>query len=475
MSEALRRRTFLLAGGAVMAGAVGGAVISGGTALAAAGTEPLSEAAADAQVAAILRRIQPPRFADRWFDVTDFGAVGDDATDCTAAIRSAIQACHDAGGGHVLVPSGDFRTGAVHLLSGVDLHLAAGSRLAFSQDPEAYLPVVPTRYEGTECYNYSPFVYAYEQRDIAVTGSGVLDGRADATHWWDWTGGPPPNESPDKNLLLSMAVDGVPVEQRVFGAGHYLRPNLLQLNRCENVLLEGITVRDSPMWNIHPVLCRNVTVRGVVVDSPHGPNNDGIDPESCTDVLIEGCKISTGDDCIAFKAGKDADGRRVNVPTRYAVVRDCEMADGNGGVTIGSETTGGVTDIFVRDCRMSSPRLERAIRIKSNPQRGGTIARVDVRRVTVGQAADSVVEIVLNYANVTTGAYPPDLHGITISHLTAAGAPRALNLLGLASDPLRDISLHACRFDAIEEENSVQYVERLCLDQVWINGVRADN
>lgn len=476
MSEELRRRTFLL-GGALVTGAVTGAVtgglIGGGTALAAAGSDPA--AAADAQVAAILRRIRPPRFPARWFDVTDFGAIGDDVTDCTAAIRAAIQACHAAGGGHVLVPAGDFRTGAVHLLSGVDLHLAAGSRLAFSQDPAAYLPVVPTRYEGTECYNYSAFVYAYGQRDIAVTGSGVLDGRADATHWWDWTSGPPPNEGPDKNLLLSMAANGVPVEQRVFGAGHHLRPNLLQFNRCDNVLLDGITVRDSPMWNIHPVLCRNVTVRGVVVDSPHGPNNDGIDPESCTDVLIEGCRISTGDDCIAFKAGKDADGRRVNVPTRYAVVRDCEMADGNGGVTIGSETTGGVTDIFVRDCRMSSPRLERAIRIKSNPQRGGTIANIDVRRVTVGQAADAVVEIVLNYANVITGPYPPDLHGITISHLTAAGAPRALNLLGLAGAPLRDIRLHACRFDGMTEENSIQYVERLRLDQVWINGVRVDN
>ncbi|MEV0290768.1 glycoside hydrolase family 28 protein [Kribbella sp. NPDC050820] len=473
MSEQLRRRTLLLTGGALATAAFTG----GGTAPAAASTGPagLDEAAADAQIQRILCRILPPSFPDRWFDITTFGAVGDDATDCTAAIRAAIEACHRSGGGHVVVPAGDFRTGAVHLLSNVDLHLQEGSRLAFSQDPAAYLPVVPTRYEGTECYNYSPFVYAYQQRNIAVTGSGVLDGRADATHWWDWTGGPPPNEGPDKTLLLTMAADGVPVEQRVFGDGHYLRPNLLQFNRCQNILLDGITVKDSPMWNIHPVLCRNVTIRDVTVDSPHGPNNDGIDPESCTDVLIERCTISTGDDCIAFKAGKDADGRRVNVPTRYAVVRDCEMADGNGGVTAGSETTGGVMDIYVRDCKMSSPRLERAIRIKSNPQRGGTIANIDVRRVTVGQAADAVIEIVLNYANVITGAYPPDVHGITISQLTAVAAPRALNLLGLVDDPLRDIRLHACRFDQMEEENSIQYVENLQLDQVWINGVRVDN
>ncbi|MEV0790997.1 glycoside hydrolase family 28 protein [Kribbella sp. NPDC050459] len=470
MTAPVRRRTVLFAGGAALAG---GSLLGGGTAPAAAALAP--EASADAQIAAILGRIRPPRFPDRWYDVTDFGAVGDDATDCTAALRAAIEACHRSGGGHVVVPAGDYRTGAVHLLSRVDLHLAAGARLAFSQDPAAYLPVVPTRYEGTECYNYSAFVYAYGQRDIAVTGAGVLDGRADATHWWDWTGGPPPNEGPDKTLLIQMAETGVPVEERVFGAGHNLRPNLLQFNRCENVLLEGITVKDSPMWNLHPVLCRNVTIRGVTVDSPDGPNNDGIDPESCTDVLIENCTISTGDDCIAFKSGKDADGRRVNVPARYAVVRNCEMADGNGGVTAGSETSGGVLDIFVRDCRMSSPHLERAIRIKSNPNRGGTIANIDVRRVAVGQAADSAIEIVLNYANVTTGAYPPDVHGITISQLTVASAPRALNLLGLTDDPLRDIHLHQCRFDAITEKNVIENVEGLRLDQVWINGARVDN
>ncbi|WP_350274380.1 glycoside hydrolase family 28 protein [Kribbella sp. HUAS MG21] len=466
MTAPLRRRTVLLAGGAVLAG---GATLGGGTAPAAAGLAP------DAQVAEILRRIRPPRFPDRRYDVTDFGAVGDDATDCTAAFRAAIETCHRAGGGHVVVPAGDYRTGAVHLLSRVDLHLAEGARLAFSQDPAAYLPVVATRYEGTECYNYSAFVYAYGQRDIAVTGKGILDGRADATHWWDWTGGPPPNEGPDKTLLLQLAADGVPVEERVFGEGHHLRPNLLQFNRCENVLLEGITVKDSPMWNIHPVLCRNVTVRGVTVDSPHGPNNDGIDPESCTDVLIEDCTISTGDDCIAFKSGKDADGRRVNVPARYAVVRNCEMADGNGGVTAGSETSGGVMDIFVRDCRMSSPHLERAIRIKSNPQRGGTIANIDVRRVEVGQAADAAIEIVLNYANVVTGAYPPDVRDITISQLTVASAPRALNLLGLPDVPLRDIHLHQCRFDAMTEQNVIEQVEGLRLNQVWINGTRVDN
>jgi len=469
MVENIRRRDFVVASGlAVLAGGL----LRPGTAAA---SDPYDGAErAWLEAARIQARVQPPTFPDRRFDITDFGAVGNGITDCTAAIRAAIQTCHGSGGGRVVVPAGTFATGAVHLLSDVELHLSARATLAFSRDPAAYLPVVYTRYEGVELWNYSPFVYAYRQQNVAITGTGVLDGRADASHWWDWTGGPPPNEGPDKTLLNQQAAAGVPVSERVFGEGHHLRPNLVQFYECANVLIDGITVKDSPMWNIHPVLSRNITIRNVVVDSPHGPNNDGIDPESCTDIVIEGCRISTGDDCIAFKAGKDADGRRVNVPCQNAVVLDCEMADGNGGVTIGSETTGGVCNIFVRDCRMSSPRLERAIRIKSNPQRGGTIEGMYVDRVQVGEARDAVVEIVLNYANVTTGEFHPDLHGIVISHLTAVKAPRALNLLGNDGHPLRDIRLHSCRFDQMAEPNDVRHVENLVLDQVWINGTRVD-
>lgn len=470
MLQRIRRRDLLAAAGLVLAAGASGAVPPG-TAWAAA--DEVDRAWDEA--AAILRRVKPPTFPDRDFDITDYGAVGDGMTDCTAAIGAAIAACHDAGGGRVLIPAGRFATGAVHLLSDVDLHLTAGATLEFSRDPAAYLPVVHTRYEGVELLNYSPFIYAYGQRNVAVTGAGVIDGRADAAHWWDWTGGPPPNEGPDKTLLTQLAAAGVPVAERVFGAGHFLRPNLLQLYSCENVLIEGVTVRDSPMWNIHPVLCRNVTIRSVIVDSPHGPNNDGIDPESCTDVVIENCRISTGDDCIALKAGKDSDGRRVNIPCQNVVVLGCEMADGNGGVTIGSETTGGIRNVFVRDCRMSSPRLERAIRIKSNPQRGGVIENVYVHRVEVGTAADAVVEMVLNYANVTTGDYHPDLHGIVLSQLHAASAPRALNVIGNDGHPIRDIRLHACRFDQVEEADVIRNVEGLALDQVWINGTRVDH
>jgi polygalacturonase len=249
---------------------------------------------------AILARIKAPVFPARDFAITDYGAVA--GTDCSAAIRKAIEACNAAGGGRVVVPAGEWITGAVHLKSNVNLYLAKGSTLRFSTDPAAYLPVVQTRWEGIECMNYSPFIYAWEQENIAVTGEGTLDGAADWDNWWGWTKKGADKKSlatPDTAKLNELSVKGVPVAQRVFGAGSHLRPSFFQPYRCRNVLIEGVTIIRSPMWEVTPVLCTNVIVRGVKINS-HGPNNDGCDPDSCRDVLIEGCVFDTGDDCIAI-------------------------------------------------------------------------------------------------------------------------------------------------------------------------------
>jgi polygalacturonase len=302
------------------------------------------------EAAAILARIVPPRFPPRDVVITAFGASGDGAKDCTGAIREAIAACAAAGGGRVVVPAGTFLTGAIHLKSRVNLHLSAGATLRFSRDPRHYLPLVFTRWEGVELMNYSAFIYAFEQENIAITGPGILDGNASDTHWWPWKGRDPkapeaPNQLAARAKLIEMAANGVPVPERVFGEGSYLRPNFVQPYRCKNVLIEGVTLINSPMWELHPVLCTNVTVRNVTINS-HGPNNDGCDPESCRDVLIEDCTFDTGDDCIAIKAGRDADGRRVNTPSENIIVRGCTMKDGHGGVVIGSEVSGGVRNVF---------------------------------------------------------------------------------------------------------------------------------
>ena len=338
------------------------------------------------QVPVILARIVSPEFPARDFVITNYGAVADGKTDCTAAISNAIADCVKAGGGRVVIPAGEFLTGAIHLKSNVDLHLAAtNSVLNFSTDPTAYLPAVFTRFEGIECYNYSPLIYAFGQKNVAITGDGTLDGQADDSNWWAWKGQKDVSDGTQRTArarLDKMNNENVPVNQRRFGEGDYLRPNFIQFNRCENVLIEDVKIRRSPMWEIHPLLCTNVTVRGVDIFS-HGPNNDGCDPESCRDVLIEKCIFDTGDDCIAIKSGRNNDGRRVGVPSENLIIRNCTMRDGHAGTAIGSEISGSCSNVFVENCEMSSPNLICALRLKSNAMRGGVLQNIFMRNVNV--------------------------------------------------------------------------------------------
>jgi polygalacturonase len=256
------------------------------------------------QAPKILKRIVAPEFPARDFVITHYGAVAGGQTDCTAAIAKAIDACAQKGGGRVVIPAGEFLTGAIHLKSNVNLHLETNSVLKFSTDPKDYLPTVFTRFEGTELYNFSPLIYALGQKNVAVTGEGTLDGQADNSNWLAW------KNSAFRKTLVKMAADNVPVEQRQFGVNEELRPDFIEFNRCQNVLIEGVHIRRSPMWEIHPLLCTNVTVRGVDIFS-HGVNNDGCDPESCSDVLIEKCIFDT-----APKSGRNADGRRIGCPRK---------------------------------------------------------------------------------------------------------------------------------------------------------------
>jgi unsaturated rhamnogalacturonyl hydrolase len=377
-------------------------------------------------VSAILARIRPPTFPARDFVVTDYGAAARPDTDNSEAIRRAIDACHAAGGGHVVVPAGVFPTGAIHLKSNVDLHLAEGATLRFFSDPAKYLPLVLTRFEGTELMGYSPLIYAFEQENVAVTGRGTLDGGASMENWWRWKRGP---DAASIKRLLDMNERGTPVAERIFGEGHYLRPSFIQPYRCKNVLIEGVTIRNSPMWEIHPVLCTNVTVRGVTVVS-HGPNNDGCDPESSRDVLIEDSVFDTGDDCIAIKSGRNEDGRRLNTPSENIVIRGCTMKDGHGGVVMGSEVSGGVRNVFVERCRMDSPNLDRALRFKSNARRGGVVENVYMRDVEIGRVAEAVVTVDFLYETGADGPYPPVVRNVVLERVSSRSSPRLLWVRG---------------------------------------------
>ena len=424
------------------------------------------------EVPRILARIKPPTFPARDFDITRFGARGDGKTDCTEAFARAIAACNAARGGRVVVPSGEFLTGAIHLKSNVNLHLSQGSTVRFSRDPKEY-PLVFSRWEGTELMNYSSFLYAFEQENIAITGKGTLDGNADAGHWWDWkdrTRSRPGQPPGDRDLLMQMGEKGVPVEQRVFGEGHYLRPQFIQPYRCKNILIEGVTLLNSPMWQVTPCLCSNVTVRGLHINANGGPNTDGCDPESCRDVLIQDCYFNTGDDCIAIKSGRNADGRRVNVPTENVVIRGCHMQDGHGGVTIGSEISGGVRNVFAENCQMDSPHLDFAVRIKNNAMRGGLLENIYVRNVTVGQVARAAVTIDFFYEEGKAGQFTPVVRNVRIEKMKTQKSTYALYLRGFENAPISGIDLVDCDFEGVAQPNLLENVKDLSVRNVRING-----
>jgi polygalacturonase len=447
--------------------------VSGAAAVATAGGRRLAACQAPDRVKemeAVLARIQPPKFPDRAFDITKYGAVADGEKDSTEAIAKAIDACAKAGGGRVVAPRGEFLTGPIHLKSNVNLHLDEGSILKFSTDPKHYLPLVLTRFESTECMNYSPLIYAFEQTNIAVTGTGTLDGQADKEHWWPLRA----SARADADALVAMADKDLPVDQRVFGEGHYLRPNFLQPYRCTNVLIEGISMRNSPMWEVNPVLCRNVTVRGVKIAS-FGPNNDGCDPESSTDVLIEGCVFQTGDDCIAIKSGRNRDGRRVGAACENIVIRDCTMKDGHGGVSLGSEGSGGIHNVFIDHCRMDSPKLERALRLKTNSFRGGSYENVYFTNVTVGQVAEAVIEVDFFYPEYAVrdgrgGGFQPLVKNVVVEHVTSQTSKRAVYLRGYENAPVSGVRIAHCTFDNVKENDVIENVKDLQLDDVKRNG-----
>jgi polygalacturonase len=266
----------------------------------------------------------------------------------------------------------------------------------------------------------------------------------------------------------------MPVRYRVFGDGSYLRPNFIQPHKCKNVLIEGVKIINSPMWEIHPLLSENVTVRKVWISS-HGPNNDGCDPESCKDVLIEDCHFDTGDDCIAIKSGRNEDGRRVGVPTENIIVRGCEMKDGHGGVTIGSEISGGVRNVFAENCKMDSPSLDHALRVKNNASRGGLLENFYFRNIEVGQVAHALITIDFNYEEGAKGAFTPVMRNFSVDKLTSGKSKFGVDIQGLDNAPIYDLSVTNSSFDNVASGNIVKNLKGVKLANFKINGKTVDS
>lgn len=384
-----------------------------------------------AAVSAILERIVPPQFPAQEFDVTRFGAVGDGTALCTAAFSNAIAACASAGGGRVVVPAGKFLTGAIQLRSRVNLHLADDAEIIFSDAPADYLPVVLVRVGGIELYNYSPLIYARDGTNIAVTGRGKLNGHAQ--RWWAW-------KSSETKAGFAMGAKGVPVAERIFGRPEFcIRPSFLSFVNCTNVLLADFTIGSGPNWTIHPIYCLNTTIRGVKVITD-GPNNDGIDPDSCRDLLIEHCTFDTGDDCVVLKSGYNEDGWRVGRPTENVIVRNCTSQRGHGGLVIGSEMSGGVRNVFMEDCQFAG--TDRAIRIKSRADRGGVVENIYARNVQVKNMQREAIILNMDYGsdrNQSAASQPPVFRDMQFENITGDGAPTAIVIQGLADSPIENI------------------------------------
>lgn len=428
----------------------------------------------------IEQNIRQPQFADKEYIITAFGAdVNATASDNQKAINSAIRTCSEAGGGKVIVPAGTFHTGAIELLSHVNLVVVRGATLQFAYEPDLY-PIVPTRWEGVDCWNISPCVYAYKATDVAITGEGTIDGGGSTDTWWKWCGYAhlgwkegDITQFTGRPRLLKMAEDEVDMDQRRFTANDGLRPQLINFNQCDGVLMEDITVLRPAFWAIHPLLSKNVIVRGVHINND-APNGDGCDPESCDGVLIENCFFNTGDDCIAVKGGRNNDGRRWNIPTQNIIIRNCEMQNGHGGITMGSEITGGCRNLYAENCKMDSPNLNRVVRIKSNSCRGGVIENINVRNLTVGQCRDAVLEIDLNYdpKEICARGFLPIVRNVTLDNVTCEKSKYGVYIVGIdESIAVYHINLIDCRFNNVTEGNSITGRTRnINFTNCYING-----
>ena len=435
----------------------------------------------DTQYKQIEQSIRQPQFGDKVFNITKYGAsVKATAAANQKAINKAIDACSKAGGGRVVVPEGTFNTGAITLKSKVNLHVEKGAVLQFVFQPELY-PIVPTRWEGLDCYNLQPCIYAYKQNDIAITGEGTIDGGGENSTWWKWCGAPRygwKQGEVGQNMgararLLKYAEDGVDMKERRFTDKDGLRPQLINTYDCDGVLIENVTLLRSPFWVIHPLLCKNVIVRGVHINND-GPNGDGCDPESCDGVLIENCFFNTGDDCIAVKSGRNNDGRLWNKPSENIIIRNCEMQNGHGGVVIGSEISGGCRNLFAENCKMDSPDLDRVVRIKTNTCRGGIVENIYARNIEVGQCGESVLKINLDYEpkEICCRGFVPTVRNINIENITCNKSKYGVLIVALDSvTNVYDINVKNCRFNGVEKGNKITGKTRdVNFDNLFING-----
>lgn len=431
----------------------------------------------------ILARIVAPEFPDRDFMVTDFGAIPDGKTDCRSSIMDAIKACTDAGGGRVILPAGEYISeGPLLLKSNVNLHLQERACLKFGINPDDYLTGSPefngcvkVRWEGLWCYNYSPVIYAWKEKNIAITGRGTIDGQTDK-FWAQWY--IQNLHQPDRLKLRKMGMDMVPVEERIFGKGHHLAPGTIELYHCQNVLIEGITTRMPLERTIHPTFCNNVIIRNVHIQNGvlKARNDDGIDPDSSSDVLIEGCTFFNHDDAIGLKSGRAKEGWPENGgrPTENVIIRNCTFHGEHNGVSVGSDMSGGVRNIFVYDCRFGvDHRQQYVFNAKSNSDRGGIIEDIYFRDITVG-SCKQLIRMEMEYKGVPYDAvehpFPPVYRNMHFENIQCGNVSQtAISIVGLEQQFIEDIFLTNINIEDSENDFNLTFVKNMNFKNLTIH------
>ena len=429
----------------------------------------------------ILERIIPPEFADLQVLLTDFGGTGDSISDNHVAFGKAIKNLAASGGGRLIVPPGEyFLDGPIHLKSNVNLHIEEGARIFFSNNPDSYLPAVKVRWEGTVCYNYSPLIYGYQLENVAITGKGIIDGAA--REWSiEWR----KLQNPDKALLRQMGNDTVPEQHRVFANGyldldrdgrddgygdgkqHYLRPTLIELYECEGVLIEDLTMRDSPMWTVHPVFSKNVTLRNLKIFG-ETLNDDGIDPDSSEDLLIEGCEIRTHDDAIAIKAGRDQDAWD-RPGSRNIIVRNNRLLSGVNALCVGSEMSGGVENLYAYDNFIAGGK--HALNFKCNLDRGGQVQNVFIKDFEIESCQDAMFIFRMDYHGYRGNHFPTKFNDFFVSGIKCKKVEKTpFRIVGVVEEPITRILLDNITIDEAGEENVIEFAEKLIFNEVNIQG-----
>ncbi|MBN2089312.1 glycoside hydrolase family 28 protein [candidate division KSB1 bacterium] len=418
-----------------------------------------------------------PSFSTQTFNIQEFGAVGDGLTMNTKAMARAIETCAKAGGGRIIIPAGIWLTGPLFLKSSVNLHLEKGAILLFSRNFDDY-PLASSSYEGIEQIRCTSPINAVDVENIAITGEGIIDGAGDAwrpvkkfkmtsKQWTDLlaSGGmvnkdksiwwPTAAAMRGEEYLADLRNKNIPLNiENVMPAHDFLRPVLVRLTNCKNVLLDGPTFQNSPAWNIHPLLCENVIIRNITIRNPwYSQNGDGLDIESCKNVLVYNSQFDVGDDAICLKSGKDEAGRKRGRPAENIVIQHCTVYHGHGGLTIGSEMSGGVRNIHLANCTFIGTDV--GLRFKSVRGRGGLVNNIFINKIQMMDIPNEAILFDLYYeGNPDEDNSPvvippvtdetPIFREIYFKNITCINAETAILLNGLPEMPLKQIE-----FDSI--------------------------